>query len=221
MIADENSDLATHNENYGVDCETNAAERAMPKFSCMPLYRTYSHPSSGRISNTVVVVEIRPPSGIEPGMYDVTVADSGAVLQLECENPANLLDPIVFDGKWLPVTGDSSLDLNHSRITHSRKNAQDAIREYGSRRIKSTVHIILPESVKDDVESIHTSCLGFDDPSEMSVKANGLALQVRLLAEEEIPFSLFDEPSKSTFEEVNHSAAPPVPNTAGISLLNI
>ena len=193
----------------------------MPKFSFMPLYRIYSYPSSGRVSRTVVVVEINLPSGVRPGMYEVTVTDSGAVLQLECEHPAYLLDPIVFNGKWLPVTGDSSLDLNHSRITHSTKNAQDTIREYGSKRVKLTARIILPESVEDNVESIHTSCLGFVDPSEVSVKANGLALQVRLLAEEEIPFSLFDEPSKSTFEEVKPAAATPVSNTAGINLANI
>ena len=168
----------TEDEDNGDIFEQSGAELLMSKFSFMPLHRMYMYPSGGDVSRTVIVLEINLPSGVGPEMYEVKVTEGGGSVRLECRWPDYLLNPKKFNGKWLGETGDSTLGFNDARLTHSLRHAQNTVREYGDRFVKSTAIFILPQPVEEKVESMSVVPLGFLDESEVAVKANGLALQV-------------------------------------------
>ena len=189
----------------------------MSKFSFMPINRIYSYPSGGAVSRTIVVVEINLPAGVGPKMWEVRVTDGGAVLELDCEWPDYMLNPMKFNGKWLEGTGDGSMGRNDSRLTHSMKQAQDIVREYGDRVVKSTARFILPFVVEEAVESIATVPLGFLDSTNATVKANGCALKVRMLAVEDIPIALYTKSGPVGFNVVKpptESVATAAPGSA-------
>ena len=189
------------------DAALSGTELVMSKFSFMPMNRMYCYPSGGTVSRTVVVAEINLPPGVGPKMWEVRVSDGGAVLELDCEWPDYMLNPTKFNGKWLSGTGDGSMGPNDSSLTHSMKNAQDIVKEYGERAVKSTARLILPVSVEESVESIETIPLGFLDPNDAPVKANGCALKVRMLAQEEIPITLYNTRGSAGFDAVKPPAA--------------
>ncbi len=165
-------------------------ELVMSNFSFMPLHRVYSYPSGGQVSRTVIVVEINLPSGVGPEMFDMSVVDGGSVLEVEVEWPSYLLDRLKFNGKWLEGTGNETLGVTDSRIASATRHAQDNIREYGKREVRSSARIVLPRKVEEKVEGMKVNQLGFIDPKNVPVKSNGLALLVRLLVHAEMPIHL-------------------------------
>ena len=133
------------------------------------------------------------------------VNEGGGAVRLECRWPQYLLNPKKFNGKWLSDTGDGTLGLNDARLTHSLRHAQNTVREYGDRFVKSTAIFVLPQPVEEKVESMSVVPLGFLDESEVAVKANGLALQVRLLVSEEFPLSLYETDKRAQFAVVKNN----------------
>lgn len=95
-----------------------------------------------------------------------------------------------------------SLGPNDSRLTHSMKHAQETIREFGSQMVKSSARIILPRHVEEKLESMAVTPLGFVDAKYVTVKANGLAIQVRIFAVEDISINLFSSQISTSFESV-------------------
>ena len=92
--------------------------------------------------------------------------------------------------------------MNNSRCTNAIRNAQDTIREFGTRNITSTATFFLPQKVEENALSTVIDKLGFLDNTEATVKANGLAIQVQMLAIEDIPSSLFEKTKPTGFEAV-------------------
>ena len=98
--------------------------------------------------------------------------------------------------------------MNDARLTHSLRhaqNTQNAVREYGDRFVKSTAIFILPQPVEEKVGSMSVVPLGFLDESQVAVKANGLALQARLLAREELPMILYETGKPAHFAVVKNN----------------
>ncbi len=205
----------------GAICEiedgTIGQELVMPKFSFVPLHRVYSYPSGGQVSRTVIVVEINLPSGVGPKMFDVSVVDGGSVLEVEVEVewPSYLLDLLKFNGKWLEGTGDGTLGVTDSRIASATRHAQDIIREYGKREVRSSVRIVLPRKVEEKVENMKVNQLGFIDPKNVLVKSNELPLLLRLLVHEEMPITLLNVPEDSGFAVVKTPSEPLVTQAPG------
>ena len=181
----------------GVGCEV-----IMPQFSFMPLNRQYSYISSGVLSRTMVVVEVNLPSGVGPGMFDVAVVSGGAVLEITVEWPEYLLDPLMFNAQWLSGSGDGSLHHTSARITSSQKAAQDVQRSFGSTNVKSTARIALVQQVDEDVVNIGITQLGFVDDKKVDVKANGLALVVKMIAVEDFTVEMANKKKVSSFTPV-------------------
>ena len=102
-------------------------------------------------------------------------------------------------------TGDSTLGLNDTRLTHSLRHAQNIVREYGDLFVKSTAIFILPQPVEEKVQSMSVLPLGFLDESEVAVKANGFVLQVRLPASEELPMILYEADKPAHFAVVKNN----------------
>ena len=184
--------------------EESGLELLMPKFSFMPLHRIYSYPSGGEVSRTIIVLEINLPSGVGPGMYEVKVNEGGGAVRLECRWPEYLLNPKKFNGKWMKGTGDGTIGSNDARLTHSLRHAQNTVREYGDRSVKSSAVFVLPQIVEEKVESMSVVPLGFLDENDVTVKANGLALQIRLIVIEEFPLIIYDAPKPPQFELVKN-----------------
>ena len=193
-------------------------ELVFPKFSFMPMYRMYDYPSGGDVARKVIVLEINLPSGVGPNMYEVRVKDGGTIVELECKWPEYMLNPKKFNGKWLSGTGDGSVGPNDARLTHSVRHAQDTVREFGHKSVKSIARFFLSQCVEEKVESISVVPLGFLDDNDVPVKANGLAVQIRLLACEEIPISLYSTNEPSSFEAVKQPPTTMATNAPGSGL---
>ena len=174
----------------------------MPKFNFMPLHRLYEFYSGGALSRTVVVAEVNLPSGVGPGMFDVDVVDVGNVLQVTVEWPAYLLQPLVFNAQWLDGTGDGTLHRTSSRIASSQKSSQDLQREFGEPAVKSIARIPLLRQVEQNIVSWKYAKLGFLDKSPAAVKANGLAIQVLMLAVEDFATAVLPSSAVSDFAAV-------------------
>lgn len=171
-------------------------ELVTSRFTFVPIHRVYFYCSGGFRTRTVVIVEINLPSGVMEGMFNVEVAQGGNVLQLTVSWPTYMLDPKKFNASWL---SESALLLQSSRLTASQKSIQDIQRSFGNANVKSTARIILPHRVDEDISNLSVGKLGFLDSSQSQVKANGLALQVKLLAVEEFSMKIHAQSEQSGF----------------------
>ena len=179
-------------------------ELVIPKFTFVPFNRTYTYATGTVPSRTIVVAEVNLPAGVRPEMCELSIGAGGEVLELVCEWPSYMLNPREFNGKWLEGTGDGTLRATESRITSAQQACQETIREFGSRKVKSTARIILPCSVTEDMDKVQTYRLGFEDvvAKEGELRSNGCALQVHMLAIEEFPPDLFAVNTEVQFEKV-------------------
>lgn len=166
------------------------------KFSFIPIHRLYTFESGGVPTRTYVMAEINLPSGVKPENCWVEVVDGGMVLQLTVEWPEYMSNPVTFNASWLK---QSDLLLQSSRITSSWKNVQDLRRQFGEVTLKSTARITIPRKVYEDISNLEIAKLGFVDSSTGDFKANGLALQVHLLAVEDFSMKILPEVATSHF----------------------
>ena len=171
-------------------------ESSAQSFTFLPLHRVYTFESGGIPTRTSVMVEVNLPSGIKSDKFWVEVVDCGMILQVTVEWPDYMLDPAIFNASWLK---QSDLLLQSSRITSSSKSVQDIRRRFGGIAVKSTAHISLPRKVDEDISSLQMTKLGFRDSTECELKANGLAIQVQLLAVEELSMKHLPHATSSSF----------------------
>ena len=182
----------------------NHLNKCESQFTFLPLYRVYSFDSGSTPTRTYIMVEVNLPSGVKSDKIWVEVVNNGMELRVTVGWPEYMLDPVKFNGAWL---AKSELLLQSSRITSSFKSVQDIRREFGDAAVNSIAHIPLPRKVDDDISSLQISKLGFFDNSSSSLKANGMALQVQLLASEEFSMKLLPSVKSPGFtvvqDEVN------------------
>ena len=69
---------------------------------------------------------------------------------------------------------------------------QNLMRVYGNTVVKYKARLLLPVAVRQEIGSMKTNELGFKDPKDVSVKANGLALQVQVTALDHLLHAVFE-----------------------------
>ncbi len=161
----------------GVGCELITSQ-----FHFVPLHRIYQYNSGGLPARTIVVAEVNLPSGVGPGMYWMKVVESGTVLEITVEWPEYLLNPLIFNATEI---SDSPLLLQSSHIAASQKSAQDIMRDYGNAHVKSKAKLILPCKVEEGIEFLKEYALGFEDNSEVAVKAKWFGYKGEISSVEE------------------------------------
>ena len=184
------------------DVAMEESKTMVPRFTFTPIHRMYSYTDGGSPTRTVLTLEVNLPSGIRPDMYEMSVVDDGMTVELEVEWPMYMLEPNIMNAKWVAPTGDGTLRVTDAKMTQSQHSSQNIIREYGSRRVSSTAKISLPFKFESRTGSVKVHSLGFLDPTNVPVKANGLGLQIELQKEEDLSHNLFGSENTSQFDVI-------------------
>ena len=100
------------------------------------------------------------------------------------------------------ANSENALRSTDSQIEQSQLSVHSPMREYGNMVEKSTASVVLPFTVRQQIGSNKTNALGSKDPEDLSVKANGLALQVQVTAVDDLPYAVFENQGVTQFESV-------------------
>ena len=193
------------------------SDEPVSEFNFLPLHRVYSFDSGSEPKRTYIVVELNLPSGVQLDDMWVEVDEDCACLQIKVVLPDYMLNALKFN-ELKPEK--SEMLLHSSRLISCSKSALDIRRKFVGIRVKATARILLPRKVDEDISDLKVTKSGCVEKSPSATKANGLALEVQLLAMEEfsikilpnrfrLQFSLVDS---EVVQEESTSADPTVSN---------
>ena len=179
----------------------------VPQFDFRPIHRMYTYTSGGTPARTVIVLEVNLPSGVSAEMISIKVNDEGNAVLMGVKWPRYMLEPILFNASWLSASGDGSLRETDSKMTQSQMGVQRIMRSYGTRSVESSARFKLPCTVERRAGSVNIKTLAFIHENDGGGKPNGYAVQVEMIAVEDLSYDIFGKSVGTQFVVVDSTKA--------------